>query len=393
MASPVDSARQGTNIATAATSHAINVGSPVAGTLLIVFVRFAAAPGTVTFTGYTQLAANTSDASDDDSRIYYRWADGAEGATDTLATTNSVKLAAICWEITGAANPATTAPSVSAAVVGTAANINPASWPPGTIDFSGDGGFLELGAGGGQIDRIAESFVSAGAVVTGVSAKLLKLNSPTDNLVLELQSNSGGTPSETVIGTVGSIAGSSLTGASTVYSFPCSIAVTNATTYWLVFRRDGASNATNTYALETAPPVVGNALKVAIGLSWGSEDSTHELAVGVFQGAEVRDYLFITVIGMDSETATATAPAGYANTASANSGTGGAVATNCMIWGASKQTTAVTSDDPGAWTSSAPNAGATAWTIAIPPPAAVAAAVVKRWRPSNQVAVMRPALR
>jgi hypothetical protein len=102
MAAPVDSARQGTNITTAATSHEINVGSPAAGTLLVVAVRFAADPGTVAFTGYFQSIATNGDASDDDMRCFLRTADGTEGATDTLTTTNSVKLAAICWEITGA---------------------------------------------------------------------------------------------------------------------------------------------------------------------------------------------------------------------------------------------------------------------------------------------------
>lgn len=216
MATPSDAARTGTNITTAATSHTINVNSPSAGDLLIVYARFAGAAGTVTFTGYTQLATDSSDASDDDNYIFYRWADGTEGATDPMSTANSIKLATICWRITGACNPAIQAPFMSAVAIGTAANINP-----------------------------------------------------------------------------------------------------------------------------TAAPTSG-------------------------QGT--RDYLYLTVIGLDSETATATQPTGYTNLASANSGTGGAVATNCMIWGASKGTTASTSDDPAAWTSSAPNAGVTAWTIAIPPP-------------------------
>jgi hypothetical protein len=121
MAAPVDSARQGTNISTAGTSHAINVGSPVAGTLLIVLVRFAAAPGTVTFTGYTQLASDTSDATDDQTMIFARTADGTEGATDTLTTTNSVKAAAICWEITGAETVTNSPPTLSTVAVGTTA--------------------------------------------------------------------------------------------------------------------------------------------------------------------------------------------------------------------------------------------------------------------------------
>jgi hypothetical protein len=101
VAAPVDSARQGTNITSAGTSHAINVGSPAAGTGLIVVVRFAGDPGTVTFTGYLEIALASNDASDDDMRIFTRVANGSEGATDTLTTTNSVKAAAICWEITG----------------------------------------------------------------------------------------------------------------------------------------------------------------------------------------------------------------------------------------------------------------------------------------------------
>lgn len=121
MAAPVDSARQGTNITSASTSHAINVGSPAADTLLIVLVRFAGAPGTVTFTGYSSLVSDTSDASDDTTQIFYRWADGTEGATDTLSTGNSVKLAAICWEITGASDPAQGVPTRSTVAVGTTA--------------------------------------------------------------------------------------------------------------------------------------------------------------------------------------------------------------------------------------------------------------------------------
>lgn len=150
MAAPVDSARQGTNITTAATSHAINVGSPVASTLLIVLVRFAAAPGTVTFTGYTSIVSDSSDASDDTTQWFWRYADGAEGATDTLTTVNSVKLAAICWEVTGAENAQ---PPVSTVAAGTTAantaqsnSAVPTTPPQDTLYISGAGGDGEVGA-------------------------------------------------------------------------------------------------------------------------------------------------------------------------------------------------------------------------------------------------------
>jgi hypothetical protein len=96
------------------------VGSPSAGTLLIVLTRFASDPGAITFTGYTPLVAgDSSDATDDTTSIFYRWADGAEGATDTLTTGNSVKGCALSWEITGAINPLAIPPEVSTVAVGT----------------------------------------------------------------------------------------------------------------------------------------------------------------------------------------------------------------------------------------------------------------------------------
>lgn len=170
----------------------------------------------MTFTGYTQIAADTSDASDDDTRIYYRQADGTEGATDTLSTTNLVKLACLVQPVTGAADPATTAPTVSAATIGTGANING----------------------------------------TGVSGM--------------------------------------------------------------------ASN----------------------------------------------DYLFVYLLALDGETQTSGTPSGYTMgvTPHSNSGTGGAAATNCMIWLATLQATAVTSEDPPAWGNTAPASGATTFLVAVPAP-------------------------
>lgn len=86
------------------------------------------------------------------------------------------------------------------------------------------------------------------------------------------------------------------------------------------------------------------------------------------------DWLYISHIGLDGETQTFTAPSGYANRTDADSGTGGAVASNCRISVASKGTTGTSSENPGAWTHAAPNAGVTAYTIAIAPPATVPSA-------------------
>lgn len=146
MASPVDSARPTSATTTAGTNHTINVGSPAAGSLLVVGIRFAVAPGTVTFTGFTQLASDTSDASDDQTMVFYRWCDGSEGASEALSTQNSTKMSAICWVVTGAINPSTQAPQISTVAVGTttANTCNPGS-------VSGTGGskaYLFLAFGG-----------------------------------------------------------------------------------------------------------------------------------------------------------------------------------------------------------------------------------------------------
>jgi hypothetical protein len=151
MAAPVDSARQGTNVSTAGTSHAVNVGSPSAGTLLIVLARFAAAPGTVTFTGYSSLNGSTgdaSDATDDSTFVFWRWADGTEGATDTCSTANSVKAAFISWEVTGAQNEA---PGISTVAVGTttANTANPGSAAPPSAPQ--DTLYLALAGGDGEV--------------------------------------------------------------------------------------------------------------------------------------------------------------------------------------------------------------------------------------------------
>lgn len=150
MAAPTDSARQGTNISTAATTHAINVGSPVIATMLIVFIRYAAAPGTTTFTGYNRIAQDSSDASDDQTEVYWRWADGNEGATDDLNTANSVKLGAISWEVLGGAD---IAPPISTVNVGTTAantcqsnNVAPGLAPQDTLYITMGGGDQEVGA-------------------------------------------------------------------------------------------------------------------------------------------------------------------------------------------------------------------------------------------------------
>jgi hypothetical protein len=224
MASPVDAFRSGTSVTTAATSHVISCvgdgGGPNAGDVAVVFFRAAAAPGTVTFTGYTQLASDTSDASDDQTMVFYRACTGTEGTGEDLTTGNSVKLCAIYWIITGAESPATQAPEISTVATGT---------------------------------TTANTADSASRAVTG------------------------------------------------------------------------------------GP----------------------------------KDVLYLTMAGGDGEVGSySAAPTNYTNRATANTGTGGAAASNAFMGGASRQIAASSSEDPGAWTHGAHSNGWTAYTVVVHPPGA-----------------------
>jgi len=225
VASPVLSRNIFNDDSTATTGHVLSFqgANPSAGELLVMFLRFAAAPGTITATGYTAFAGpDTSDASDDTSVIYYRWADGTEGASDTITTANSVKSAGSGCIVTGAENPATQAPQASTVAIGTGANADPTTVTP-----------------------------------------------------------TGG----------------------------------------------------------------------------------------------AKDYLWLSYLGMDGETQSASIAGGWTLQGVGTSGTGGAAATNCITWQAFLASNAA-SMDPPAWTSTAPTSGWTAWAVAVHPPAAAAGSLM-----------------
>lgn len=82
----------------------------------------------------------------------------------------------------------------------------------------------------------------------------------------------------------------------------------------------------------------------------------------------VLDYLVLSFASLDGETQTFTVNSPFTNLQQANSGTGGAAATNVRIAGSSFQGTAVSTVDPAAFTNAAPSNGWHAATIAIFPP-------------------------
>lgn len=166
MAAPVDSARVATNVTTAAVTWNVNVGSPVAGTLLVVYLVAAAATGGATFSGYSLAFGPHSGAGGNEHYVYWKLADGTEGASDVWDPVNSVKGAAICWEVTGSANEAPAAST--GAATGTSANtadpdsVAPASPPQDTL-------YLALAAGGGEVGAYTAAPTNYGNLVVANS--------------------------------------------------------------------------------------------------------------------------------------------------------------------------------------------------------------------------------
>lgn len=105
---------------------------------------------------------------------------------------------------------------------------------------------------------------------------LRKAGSPTDDVILELQADSGGSPDGTALQTA-SVAGSSLTGSFAAIRFPHPAQpLTVGSKYKLVLRRSGAPDAANYYEVELAG---GNgyydgATQAHNGTTWGAEDPT-----------------------------------------------------------------------------------------------------------------------
>lgn len=80
-----------------------------------------------------------------------------------------------------------------------------------------------------------------------------------------------------------------------------------------------------------------------------------------------KDTLYVAMGGVDGEgTGFTGAPTNYSNLAAADSGTGGAVATNCRVGGATRGLTASSSEDPGAFTHGAAANGGCAVVVAVP---------------------------
>jgi hypothetical protein len=146
MAFPAIGSTNTTNGTTATTSPVVNLPTGiVAGNLLLVLFRGASLSGDITWpAGWTELFDDASDASNDETTMAWRKADGTEGATITLSTPVSGKFAALSWRITGAADPTVQPPQFATLATGASVNPNPGSLTP----TGGAKDYLWLAVGG-----------------------------------------------------------------------------------------------------------------------------------------------------------------------------------------------------------------------------------------------------
>ncbi len=100
-------------------------------------------------------------------------------------------------------------------------------------------------------EQTAQSFTATGTL-TEVRIWLDKVGTPTNNVILEIQTDSGGVPSGSVVGTVATVAGTTLTTTPVQKIYSVSIALSAATTYWLVARVDATLSTINYYELRAS---------------------------------------------------------------------------------------------------------------------------------------------
>lgn len=99
-------------------------------------------------------------------------------------------------------------------------------------------------------EKCAQSINESGALggVMVITVRLGKTGSPTDNAVIQIQSDSAGSPSGSVLAS-GSVAAASITTTASDVTITLDTAVnfSAGTTYWLVFTRSGSGDSTNYY--------------------------------------------------------------------------------------------------------------------------------------------------
>lgn len=126
MASPAVATKTGGNNDTLQSTHTLNLPASIAAgdTLLMFFGHKDAAGATPGFPGGWTVLGEIEQAAGSLACLVPAWrlADGTEGATISVTTTNTTRQAHCCLRITGAADPTVTAPTTQAGVAATNTN-------------------------------------------------------------------------------------------------------------------------------------------------------------------------------------------------------------------------------------------------------------------------------
>lgn len=127
-------------------------------------------------------------------------------------------------------------------------------------------------------EKRAIRIVGNGVSVSDIDVRLAKRMSPTDNLVIRIETDNSGEPSGTLAdpNSSGTIAGSGLSGTPTLetVSFTGSFSLTDQTVYWIVFERSGSLDNTNNYDLNRIDVFTTFKLRQFDGVSWADTGST-----------------------------------------------------------------------------------------------------------------------
>lgn len=110
-------------------------------------------------------------------------------------------------------------------------------------------------AGAGEDNQQqAQSFsLTSGATIASVICVMQKVSSPTDDMQVEIQTDSGGAPSGTLVGATGSVPAADITAFDTAVTFTVNATLSASTTYWVVMKRSGARDAVNFFRISRSP--------------------------------------------------------------------------------------------------------------------------------------------
>ncbi len=133
-------------------------------------------------------------------------------------------------------------------------------------------GALEFGYTG-VCAKVAQSFIPATTIIPKVlNVGMRKTGAPTDNITAAIYSDSGGTPSASLV-SYPNYAGTSLLATDftwPVFKYSGTVSLTGGTTYWIILDRDGSDSITDYYVadLTFGGAYVNGQMKYLAGTAW-----------------------------------------------------------------------------------------------------------------------------